>query len=384
MKTFPKKLVVFPNDPILAYYEKGEIKERYFNPGNLFEAVHLFTFTDRDVESHKVQIIAGDARLNIHPLGRISLNRMLTLPFWKKVILQKVSEIGPQIIRAYNPILAGFLGVSVGKELGIPTVISLHTNYVDIRYHLWRQREYLRWTKYFLTSRTFEPYVLRNVDKVICAYRFPAEYAKHYGAKEENIEVIYNRVDLNKFKPPKKRESNTPLKVLCVGRLIEGKNQETLIRAIKGLDLHLTLIGDGEMRLFLKDLVKKLGLEGQVEFVSSVPNTEIYQYYQRADIFALPIKYGGIAIPVIEAIASGLPIVVPRPLFEPEPELVGDVALVVENTPQGFREGLRQLADDIDLRHRLGEMGRKLAESISGDKMEEREKNVYLQLLGEM
>lgn len=381
-KTLLKKLVVFPNDPIWVYYEKGEIKERYFNPGNLFEVVHLFTFTDREIESHKVQIIAGDARLNIHPLGGNALNCLLTLAIWKKRILQEVSEIKPQVIRAYNPLVEGYCAISIGRELGIPTVISLHGDYDrDIRYHYWRRKEYVRWTKYFLTGKILEPYVIRNADRIISAYRFPVKYAKRYGAKEENIEVIYNRVDLKKFKPLKQVKTNKPLRVICVGRLIEEKNQEILIRAINGLDLHLILIGDGEMSLYLRNLAEKLGLRERVEFIASVPNEEIHQYYQRADIFALPIKYGGIAIPVIEAMASELPVIVPRPLFEPEPELVGKVALVVENTVQGFREALQQLRDNPDLRRQLGKKGRELVRSISGDKMEKREKNLYLQLL---
>jgi glycosyltransferase involved in cell wall biosynthesis len=53
----------------------------------------------------------------------------------------------------------------------------------------------------------------------------------------------------------------------------------------------------------------------------------------------------------------------------------------VENTVQGFREALQQLRDNPDLRRQLGKKGRELVRSISGDKMEKREKNLYLQLL---
>jgi len=378
-----KKLVVFPNDPIWAYYKKGEIKERYFNPGNLFEEIYLFTFADREIEPYKVQEIAGDAQLHIRPLGKLSLMGVLTLPFLRKRILLDVLEIKPQVIRAYNPLVEGYCATSIGRESGIPSVISLHGDYDrDIRYHYWRRKEYMRWTKYFLTGKIIEPHVIRSADRIICAYRFPVEYAKRYGANEENIEVIYNRVDLEKFKPLKQHKTNKPLKVICVGRLIEEKNQEILIRAIQGLDLHLILIGDGERELYLRDLVENLDLRERVEFIASVPNREIHRYYQRADIFALPIKYGGIAIPVIEAMASELPVIIPRPLFEPEPELVGNVALVVENTVQGFREALQHLRDNPDLRRQLGKKGRELVRSISGDKMEQREKNLYLQLLG--
>ena len=100
MQRVLKKLVVFPNDPIWAYYEKGEIKERYFNPGNLFEEVYLFTFGDREIEPYKVQEIAGEAQLNIRPLGKLSLRGVLTLPLLRKSILQKISEI--PIVQIYR------------------------------------------------------------------------------------------------------------------------------------------------------------------------------------------------------------------------------------------------------------------------------------------
>ena len=45
------KICIFPNDPLIAYYNKGEIKDRYYNPGNFFDEVHFITLTDQDIES---------------------------------------------------------------------------------------------------------------------------------------------------------------------------------------------------------------------------------------------------------------------------------------------------------------------------------------------
>ena len=65
------KLCVFPNDPIIAYYEKGEIKENYFNPENIFDEVHIISFSKNDIEEFQVQKIVGNAKLKIHPVGKI-------------------------------------------------------------------------------------------------------------------------------------------------------------------------------------------------------------------------------------------------------------------------------------------------------------------------
>ena len=61
-----RKFCILLTVPMKVLYEKGEIKERYYNPCNLFEEVHLISFCDRDIGPEKVQPIVGNARLYIH------------------------------------------------------------------------------------------------------------------------------------------------------------------------------------------------------------------------------------------------------------------------------------------------------------------------------
>ena len=63
------KLCIFPNDPIISYYNKGEIKPRYFNPKNFFDEIHIISFINNDIDESKVQFLVGDASLKIHSLG---------------------------------------------------------------------------------------------------------------------------------------------------------------------------------------------------------------------------------------------------------------------------------------------------------------------------
>ena len=67
------KLCVFPNDPLKSYLEKGEIKERYFNPNNLFDEVHVISPIEKDVNEEQVKSLVGNAKLSIHPIGRLNL-----------------------------------------------------------------------------------------------------------------------------------------------------------------------------------------------------------------------------------------------------------------------------------------------------------------------
>ena len=83
-------LVVFPNDPIKAYYKKGEIKERYYNPCNFFDEVHIISPCDKDIEEDKVQTIVGNAKLNIYPIGKFNPLKFFS---YRNKVLKLVKEI---------------------------------------------------------------------------------------------------------------------------------------------------------------------------------------------------------------------------------------------------------------------------------------------------
>ena len=120
------KLCIFPNDPIQAYYDKGEIKERYYNPQNVFSEIHFITLIDQDIESSKIQVIGGKAKIVIHSVGKINIkNRNNHL----EDVIAIVKEIQPDVVRAYNPFIEGWLAAKCAKELKIPFLLSLHTQY---------------------------------------------------------------------------------------------------------------------------------------------------------------------------------------------------------------------------------------------------------------
>jgi len=375
------RLCVFPNDPLEAYLKKGEIKTRYFNPCEMFDEVHVVTLADRDITPDAVQEVAGTARLFVHPMGAVSLATLPRLAAYRRRVLTRLAQIQPDVIRAYNPLWAGWLAVSCAKALKVPSVVSIHGNYdKDVRRLYWLEGRLLHFLKYSLFAFTTEPYVLGGADRVICAYGFPAEYVRRYGAR--GVTIIYNQVDLDRFAPVSKNGASGMLEILTVGRLDREKNHACLIRSLVGTSgLRLRIVGDGKEYAPLNRLVQRLKLEDRVEFVRSVPHREIHREYQRADVFAIATRYGGIHIPVLEAMAQGLPVVTPKPRWEREPELVAGSALVVENTPEAFREGFLCLRDDPALRLKLSVLARQRIMPLGGSVMEAQERQVYEEVL---
>lgn len=373
------KLCVFPNDPLLSYFKKGEIKPRYFNPKNMFDEIHVISLFDSDIDEDRVKTVAGDAKFKIHVTGKVNL---LNRKSKKKEVIKIIQNIAPDVIRAYNPLLQGWMAAQIKKEFKIPLVISLHGDYDRDRRHFARKnRDYKNYFKLLYSKNTLESESLKNADEVIIIYEFLRKYAQKMGAN--NINLIHNRIDLNQF-----MEKNQPVfnetkpVIVCVGRLIKEKNQECLIKAIKDLNVILVIIGDGVEYENLVKLVKELGISDKVRFERSIPHEKIQNYYAAADIFALPIKYGGFAIPAIEAAASGLPVILPKQEFDSNPDIISDFALLVENNPESFKKAISNVLENSELNEKLVQKGKEIANKINSDIMEEKEKTLYFKLLG--
>ena len=134
------KICIFPNDPILAYYKKGEIKERYYNPNNIFDEIHFITMIEKDIEVKKIQSIGGTAKIIIHSVGKINIkNRKKHL----SKIIELCRKISPDVIRTFNPYVEGWLAANCAQKLGKPFFVSLHTQYdYNRKNELCRQKFY--------------------------------------------------------------------------------------------------------------------------------------------------------------------------------------------------------------------------------------------------
>ncbi len=368
-------LCVFPNDPLQAYYNKGEIKPRYFNPKNFFSEVHVISTVENDIQEEKIREVAGTGKLFIHTVGKINLKNYKNE---KERIIQIVRDIKPDVIRAYNPLVQGWLATECARELKIPLVVSLHINYEDLRPLSLQNRGLLNFLKLRYTMKKIEPYVLKTADKVICVHKSVANYAKRMGAK--NIDVIYNKVYLDQFTPDSEKaiKFEKPV-IIYVARLTKSKNQECLIRAIKDLDVILLLIGDGPDYEYLDKLSISLGCKEKVKIIRSVPNSEIQKYYASADIFAASVTDRGIAIPFLEAMATGLPSVIRK--IPGEQEELEEAAYMVSNTPEGFATAFKEILTNKNLREKLSKSSLEMAKRLGGHKMEENELQTYLEVL---
>ena len=365
---------IFPNDPIIAYFEKGEIKERYFNPNNIFNEIHIISFIKKDIEESKVQKIAGNAKLIIHSVGEINLkNRKKYVP----KILELVDKINPDIIRAYNSLIHGWFATQASKKLNIPFFVSLHTQY-DYNRKLVRKKNLKKFLALKYLEKFIEPYVLKNADKITIVYKIIEPYVlKHTTTKPE---LLYNKINCKEFlNVDKNKNLHSPL-VLSVGNLIESKNHKLLIDSIENLDVYLLIIGKGELYDELREKINTKKLQNKITILESVPYQNMPSYYKASDIFALAYdpNQEGLPMPVIEAMASGIPVIIPE--SEDSKEL-GDSVVFAKRTVEEFTKKIEELLKNKTKRDEYSGKCLETAKKFDISKLEKREAEIYQELI---
>ncbi len=199
-----------------------------------------------------------------------------------------------------------------------------------------------------------------------------SQAALRYAAKQrvpaERLFLLANVVDTDGFRPPTSRPSG-PLRLLSVGRLIQSKRFDRLISLVARLRLKLncefivTLVGDGPLRDNLRAQATALGLTPSViEFCSST--ADMAPVYQHADAFVMTSELEGTPNVLLEAMASGLPIVAMNVGGVPEIVRPGENGMLVASDDEGGLDAaLEQLIRDPQLRSSLGQNGRAYAQA---------------------
>jgi glycosyltransferase involved in cell wall biosynthesis len=134
--------------------------------------------------------------------------------------------------------------------------------------------------------------------------------------------------------------------LLYVGRLVEFKHVDELIRAVAGIDgACLLVVGGGPDRERLERLAAELRLEDRVKLAGIISDGELPDYYAACDAWATASRHEGFCVPIIEAMAAGKPVIVPD--VAAAPETAGDAGLTYRSgNIAELAEKIRSLAGD--------------------------------------
>jgi glycosyltransferase involved in cell wall biosynthesis len=378
-----KKLLVIIPDRLSALLEKGEIVPRYYNPGNLFDEVHIMMTNDDKPDPKLVQPMVGDAKLILHNIEQPPHFFKNTLGWqyrlmknWTDSVFQKVQKISPHLIRTHNNFLEGYLAAEIKHRLHVPYVTSLHGVWDEDGLSTIKERIH----RFF--RKKMEVKTLKNADSVICVYSPIMRYAKVHGA--QNPALIHNFVGGQSISLKENWNLSNPIKLITVNRQLPEKNPTNIIKALKLLpfEVDYTLIGDGILNPHLCQLAEELGLKSKIKFFKSLPNHKVCALMQEADALVSNCHYKGISKTVIEAALAGLPIIINSYCdgYQLE-EYQGGWIEECEDTPQGYANAIIKLVRDDSFREALGKKAYTVStENFGSQHLEEKIASIYRSL----
>ena len=155
--------------------------------------------------------------------------------------------------------------------------------------------------------------------------------------------------------------------MLTVGRLVYQKGFDLAARALaqlKDLEWEWVIAGDGNYRPEMEALCLELGISDRVIFTGWQTSQQLKDRYHDANLFVFPSRHEGMPNAILEAMASGLPVVASRIAGNEELVVPGETGLLV---PAGsiseLSSSLRQLIEDEKSRKKMGAAGRNRVEA---------------------
>jgi glycosyltransferase involved in cell wall biosynthesis len=235
--------------------------------------------------------------------------------------------------------------------------------------------------KYFIT-RWIDKFVYRLYDKIIFISKgTQKQFIKDYPSFNDKGIIINNGIPINQFTFIEKKNLNkSKIKLLMVARFNEQKDHYTLLNALKKLDsnIELSLVGEGNMKKEIQDYAKKLNIENRVHFLGF--RKDVAKIYNEHDIFVLSSNWEGFGLVVIEAMASGLPVVASN--VSGLKEVTEGAGLLFEKgNAEDLANNIQSLIKNNDLRLQLISKGKERANEYDIKKLTLESLNLYSKML---
>ncbi|MEM3612936.1 MAG: glycosyltransferase family 4 protein [Candidatus Bathyarchaeia archaeon] len=302
-----------------------------------------------DVDGIKVYRAAG---IDLTKLFQMQLS----IPKDIKNILNVTKDFSPDIIHAHNIFFTtSLLAVLIKHISHQKLVFSAHLGDVGNLALLGRWKA--------LTAKTYEKIfgkiILSSSDVVIAVSHAVRQHVISLGAPPKRVIVVPNGVDLEEFSMPFNTRKSIEPDVIFVGRLIPNKGLEYLIEAAKILirsgstKIRFKIVGDGPYRQQLEELVTRYGLSPYFEFLGFVP--KVSEILRNGGIFVRPSLTEGMPLTILEAMASGLPIIATRVSGTAEIVIHNETGILVEpGNVEQLAEAIKYLVESPDEALRLG------------------------------
>ncbi len=332
-----------------------------------------------------------------------STDRLFPLDNWffNRSLIKKVGTINADVFEAHAVSGYGFSKALKKKGIVKPFIHTIHGVLAD-EYEQAKKNGYAslraRIANNFMERLgTLEDEMAHDATLIVTISNYSLEkIQKYYSINPSKVRIVPNGVDIEKFKPAQNAKASKKLfelgdepVVLFIGSLIPRKGLLYLVEAAKKIvkerpDTIFLIVGEGPLKQQLTASLEGANLLGNFKFLGNVKDEFLPDVYNCCDVFVLPSIQEGQGIVLLEAQASGKPVVA----FD-----VGGVNEAILNGQTGFLvkrgnteelvDGLLSLLSNKFLREKMGEKGRKfVTENFTWDVCAQKMLKVYHEALG--
>lgn len=326
--------------------------------------VHVITSLDEDLPEKSCE-----KGFHIHRLPRVRIRFVGVFAFWVDIV-RTLQKIKPDIVHAQS-FGSGVPALLSDRLLKIPYVIYGRGS--DVYLPGW-------FTK--LTAKG----ILKNASAVIALTEHMKDAMQAIYSRD--VIIVPNGINLNEIAEREAEGGNPGKRILFVGRLHPVKGAQYLLGAMSIVhrelpEAKLILVGDGEEREHLETLTDNLGIRECVEFAGRVPHEKVQEYMNQAEIFVLPSLSEGFPVTILEAMASGLPVIATR--VGGIPDIIGDGMngyLTDPKNQEQIAEALLKCLWDEQLRRNMSSNNREKVREYEWSAVAVTLEEIYLNALG--
>lgn len=282
-------------------------------------------------------------------------------------------------IHCHSPI-GGFCGRIAGYKTRTPVIYTAHG------FHFYKGSPLKNWILYYpieyLLSNYTDVLITINKEDYYTAKKLKAKIVKYVPGIGINVENFTNKkVDRNYLRYRLGIPSEAFV-LLSVGELNKNKNHETIIKAIAKLNnpnIYYIICGKGVLEGYLKNKIKDLGIEKQVKLLGF--RKDINEIYHISNAFVFPSYREGLSVALMEAMASGLPIICSN--IRGNTDLVENGKggyLVSPNDIEGFSSAINKLINSDLIKFSQSNIEK--LKDFSKEKVREKTTDIYKELEG--
>ncbi len=285
-------------------------------------------------------------------LGKNIYIRNLTFTFFSLPYLLKTIYLKkPDIIHIHFGTFQGFLGIII-KLFGKKLIFTCHG------FSGWKIAKYR-------ISRYIARYLLTLADKIICVSPAIIKDLKNIGIYSKKLVYIPNGVNIKEFEKIKKRKIKIKKNIVFFGRLQKQKGVFYLIKAFREIlnkykDFKLIIIGDGPERKNLEKLATNMK---RIIFTGYIKRENLLRYLTSAYMIVLPSVYEGFPLAVLEAMASGRPVITTN-LRSIEEVISKGIVMVRPKNIEDLKRGMEFLINNPRKARKIGKLGEKLSKKF--------------------